>query len=114
MKSVRETVASKYAEGVQFEFSFSTPSNSSTHVAVTTNCYGKSLDFAQMLASTLRKMIPVPHISTGEPEIHILGGRRRKGMMSVELSIKSSLNDTEIAETLKKHGFSEGLEYILG
>lgn len=114
LKNVQESTALRFAPGVQFEYAFSTPSEGRSTVGITTNCYGKSISFAQLLDTTLRSAIPVPYRPNQEPEIHILGGNRRKGMLTVELSISTDLSDEELTAALKEAGFYEGLEFYLG
>jgi len=66
----------------------------------------------ELLSTTLLSAIPVPFKINMEPEIQILGGDRRKGMLSVEVSIITDLPADELRAALVEAGFWEGLEYV--
>jgi hypothetical protein len=88
--------------------------NGTTTVSVNSDCYSTELEFAEGLAQRLRESIPFPVESFGKPSMHILGGIRHKGVMSVEMSIKSLLSDETMKQAFAGAGWFSTLEYILG
>lgn len=111
--NVRKLLGESFSPNVQFEYRY-VISSEGKHVAVAinTNCYGRQVTFAVAMADILRLSIPVPHRLYSEPKIEVLGGDRRSGMMSVEMSITTDLSENDLREAFNEAGFSEGMEYV--
>lgn len=101
-----------------YEFSYSTlftkGDRNYTTVAVTTNTYGSTVKHILDLEKRLRAEVPFTYRKENEPEVKLLGGNRRKGMISVEMRISTVLSQPSASKLFSKAGFSDGLEYILG
>jgi hypothetical protein len=98
------------------EFSFDMRrGEQSAHVTVNSrSTYTKTFSFANKLLSVLRTIIPFPYTEKTEPELHVLGGQRVKGMLSVEMGIDFNLPYEEARIKLENAGFTSPTEFILG
>jgi len=102
---------------LDYEFRYNgnrTPLNGTATISINSNCYSTELAFAQELAERLRAAVPFQVELFGKPSMHILGGNRSKGVMSVEMGIKFSVPDATAAQAFADAGWFTSLEYILG
>jgi hypothetical protein len=97
---------------VEYEFHHSNGfgKGHSVHVGVTTNCYGKSLSFINELAHKLRTSIPFPYNEESEPGVVVLGGNRKKGMISVEMGITFAITEAEARKCFEAAGWFSDME----
>jgi len=80
------------------------------YVGVTTNTYGSTISFVNSLAEKLRKAIPFPYNEEDEPKVVVLGGDRKKGMISVEMGISFAIPVYEAKERFKNAGWWNDME----
>jgi hypothetical protein len=102
---------------ITYEFSYSPlyseNDRSYTTVAVTTNTYNSTVKHILDLEKRLRAEVPFTYRKENDPEVQLLGGMRRKGMISVEMKISVAFDEAVASKLLSKAKFSEGLEYTI-
>jgi hypothetical protein len=84
------------------------------NVRVNPSHYGKRISVINELERELKDKITFKHEIHCEPEVHILGGRRVRGIVSVEMTIEPLIPIEEAVAELRAGGFCEGTEEILG
>jgi hypothetical protein len=86
--------------------------NGFMYVAIHTDSYGKSLPFLTAMSEHLAAIIPFPFTMDYEPEVEKLAGPCYSNMMSVQFSLRFTIDETEAVASLRKLGFYPGLEYV--
>lgn len=77
--------------------------------------YDKTIRYIKSLEKLLKDHFTFDYEVTSEPEVHILGGRRVAGMVSVEMTIRPvRITAKDAIAKLERYGFTQGLEDIRG
>jgi hypothetical protein len=100
---------------VEFSYNMGDSTTGRAYVVVNaTGSYITTVAWVSELVSALQMHIPFKYDIASEPEVHILGGKRVKGMLCVEFLITFSLTNDEVHAKLEDAGFHRGTECILG
>jgi hypothetical protein len=114
MNSLETKPTKKKQRHLEYRYDMSVE-HKSVHVAVNSaNSYCTTILFATELLEAMKAAIPFPCNVSSEPEVHILGGMTRKGMLSVEMIITFELSNDEAESRLEEVGFVTPTELILG
>ena len=75
--------------------------------------YTKTIAEILRLWNELKAKIPF-EFSAEEPEVYVIGGDRRRGMISVEMVVKHNFSKETVIAELESSGFCEGFDLYLG
>ena len=82
-------------------------------VAANANTQDQGLKLANELLAKLKEVLTFDHQVAREAEVHILGGDRRPGSLSVEMLIIPWVKMDKAIQTLVEKGFAHGIDPYL-